>query len=164
MTKTPEEIQQIKDAFSTEKYFYFTVDKTACKWAHIQKPDDKFGEPIYKIDLMLSKEQAEDMKAIGFNVRTNKDGEVFITAKMKAKYPDGSYRDKPVVEIEDGTPWTEPVGNGSVVTVHCSSKFVTVAGKTHLPLYFNRVTIHSLVTYTTSVPGGTGGGVGKIQF
>jgi len=142
-------IQEMQSAFEG-KYQKFQIQSTECRWARVHKPDEgnaKYSiKPAWKIDLLLSEAQYTEMKAIGFPVK-EKEGEYFITAKRKVHNPDGTLRTPPVVEFPDGTPCTDAIGNGSIVTVHCSAKFFSVAGKTHLPLYFDKVVVENLVAF-----------------
>ena len=154
-------VAEMQELFEGQ-YQPFEIKNVKCRWAHVQKPDDRFGEPVYKIDLILSEDQADEMRDIGFNVRT-KEGEHFITAKMKAKTPNGDERKPPTLVYDDGTEVEEYIGNGSTVTVSCSAKYVTVAGKTFLPLYFNKVTVHDLVVFQPKGQG-TGPNAQMISF
>lgn len=90
--------------------YYFTGK---CKWARLQKPDDKYKK--YSIDVELADEvqqkEYSDLKLKG----KIKDGYVSFSS-----YPDkkkGGPAQQPLVVDMDGKPLSELVGNDSEVTV-----------------------------------------------
>lgn len=86
---------------------YFTGE---CKWAKVYKPDDKYQK--YSIDVLLDMKQYEEFQKFKFKTPGKLDnGKFWVT--MRRKVEDGA----PTVLDKDGNPFTETIGNGSVVTV-----------------------------------------------
>jgi hypothetical protein len=120
------------------------------KWAALQEPDTKF-EPCWKIDIIITEEQANNLKAVGFKCRQDSDGDWILRAKKKVRTKSGKAQRAPLVVGRDGrTPITDNVGNGSLCNVNVYAKYVEVAGVTHLPCYLNEVQVIDLVPYSGS--------------
>lgn len=86
---------------------YFTGE---CKWAKVYKPDDKYQK--YSIDVLLDMEQYEEFQKFKFKTPGKLDnGKFWVT--MRRKVEDGA----PVVVDKEGNPFTDTIGNGSIVTV-----------------------------------------------
>ena len=84
--------------------------KGPCKWARLNKPDDKYNK--YSIDVQLDMEQYTALKAL--KVKNNgkpDDGKMWVTFRRKQE--DGA----PNVVDSNGKKFEEPIGNGSEVTV-----------------------------------------------
>lgn len=93
-------------------------------WASVQEPNVKF-EPVYRIDLAISDEDAEmirnESKKISpkgrqISIKKDERGNVF-TIKKKAYKKDGTPNMKPKVVDRSKKPFDQLIGNGSVVDV-----------------------------------------------
>ena len=125
----------------------FTLANVPVKWASLLKPDTRF-EPCYKVDLILTKDQAERMAAVGFKIRTDKDGDKVLRVKKKTMTKSGTPMEPPSCVGPDGeTVFTERVGNGSVLNVSIFAKYIEVSGTTYLPAYLNGVQVVNHVPY-----------------
>ena len=125
----------------------FTLANVPVKWASLLKPDTRF-EPCYKVDLILTKDQAERMAAVGFKVRTDKDGDKVLRVKKKTMTKSGTPMEAPSCVGPDGeTIFTERIGNGSVLNVSIFAKYIEVSGTTYLPAYLNGVQVVEHVAY-----------------
>ena len=126
------------------------INGVKVKWAALQSPDTRY-EHCWKVNLILSKEQAEKMMAVGFNVSQDKDGDYFLVAKKKCRTKEGKLQTAPLVVGRDGrTPFTEELGNGSTVNAQVFSKYVEVKGETWLTAYLNSVQVLEHVPYSGS--------------
>jgi hypothetical protein len=125
----------------------FPINGVAVKWAYLDAPDTRF-EHKYKVDLVLTKDQAEKMKAVGFKIKTDKDGDFVLTATKKTRTKGGKVMEAPRVVGRDGqTPFTEKVGNGSIINIKIFAKYTEVSGNTFLPAYINSVQVLSHVPF-----------------
>lgn len=88
-------------------------------WASVLVPNTTF-EPVYCIDLVISKEQADELKKQGLKPKLNKDGEWVMKFKRNVVKKDGSYAEKPKLVDSARNPITVSVGNGSEVIVQYS--------------------------------------------
>jgi hypothetical protein len=117
------------------------------KWAALINPDTKF-EACWKLDVVLTKEQAEKMLAVGFGVKVDKDGDHVLRVKKKCRTKKGDLMTPPTVVGRDGqTPFTENVGNGSICNINIFAKYIEVNGNTYLPAYLNEVQVLEHVPY-----------------
>jgi hypothetical protein len=131
----------------------FALINVKVKWAALNKPDTRF-EPCWKVDAVLSPDQAEKMKAVGFRIRQDADGDWVLRCKKKCRTKSGQPMEAPRVVGRDGvTPFTENIGNGSVMNINVFAKYIEVAGKTHLPAYLNEAQVVEHVPYTGGSPG-----------
>lgn len=125
----------------------FTLTNVLCKWANLITPDTRY-EHKWKIDIILTKKLAASLKSVGFNVRTDKDGDEILRVIKKTRTKAGSPMEAPrVVGLDGNTPFTERVGNGSKVNIKIYAKYIEVSGETHLPAYINAVQVVDLVPY-----------------
>lgn len=106
-------------------------------WAHITKPsgdrivkdsrgrDLKF-ESQYKIDLILTPEEANRLNKEGYNIKKvtkeipgieNSIGLPFLHIKAGELFPDGNVAPKPVCVDSSTNPYTGLIGNGSKVNI-----------------------------------------------
>lgn len=97
-------------------------------WASIQKPNTKF-EPQWTIDLLINKEQAEELHKAAKELVEGKNDKIFeikkdeekggfiVRFRQKVERADGSLNEAPRVIDITGKPFTALVGNGSEVTV-----------------------------------------------
>ena len=126
----------------------FTLNNVKCKWANLITPDTRY-EHKWKIDLILTKKLAESLKSVGFNVKTDKDGDQYLRVVKKTRTKSGTPMEAPrVVALDGSTPVTERIGNGSVVNIKIYAKYIEVSGQTHLPAYINAVQVVELEPYT----------------
>lgn len=91
-----------------------TVKGTAC-WAHVVKPNTKF-DPVYSIDVIVGKEEAEVLELSGLTVKEDDRGLVCVF-RRKAFKKDGSPANQPSVVDAKRHPYNGTVGNGSLVNV-----------------------------------------------
>jgi len=94
------------------------VIKGKALWAKVFTPDTKFG-PKYTIDLIISKKDYDALGKITTNgLKINEQGEHVAKFKTAAVWKDGKPKDSPRVVGPDGkAPFTQDIGNGSVVNV-----------------------------------------------
>lgn len=125
----------------------FTLTNVKCKWAALITPDTRY-EHKWKIDVILTKKLSESLKSVGFNVRTDKDGDEILRVIKKTRTKGGSPMEAPrVVGLDGITPFAERIGNGSTVNIKIYAKYIEVSGQTHLPAYINAVQVVDLVPY-----------------
>jgi hypothetical protein len=133
-----------------------TLTNVPVKWAATQRPDTKF-ESVWKINIILTDEQATKLKSVGFRVKTDKDGDQILTARRKTQTKSGDPIAPPTVVGRDGTTrFTEELGNGSVVNVRVWCKYKQVSGETYLPAYLNEIQVIEHIPYG-------GGGFGDVD-
>ena len=89
--------------------------KGMAHWAHLVKPNTKF-EPVYSIDVVVDKEQAEVLELAGLNVKEDDRGLVCVF-KRKLNKKKGGTNPPPAVVDAKMNPYTGNVGNGSLVQV-----------------------------------------------
>ena len=147
-----------------EEMYTFKLEGIKCMYPRLFQPDTKF-ESVWKVDLILPQKLADEMAAVGFNVRQKDygDGEVnVITAKRKTHKRNGDPMYPPNVYDADAARWDEAVaiGNGSVLNVQVAAQYREVGGKTRLPLYLNAVQVVELVPYHGSPFSKVGGDSG----
>jgi hypothetical protein len=106
--------------------------KGPCKWAQVYKQDDKYNN--YKIQLYLNAEtKAAYIKSgIQVGIKTDEDGEYVVFRRPHAKLIKGDVANlgPPKVEDKDRNPFTQTIGNGSIVEVDVSV-YDTIKGKGH---------------------------------
>lgn len=125
----------------------FTLRNVKCKWASLITPDTRY-EHKWKVDIILTKKLAESLKSVGFNVRTDKDGDQILRVIKKTRTKAGAPMEAPRVVARDGsTPFTERLGNGSTININIYAKYIEVSGETHLPAYINAVQVVELEPY-----------------
>jgi hypothetical protein len=138
---------KIKRIEKFEEGCVLPITNRPVKWASLITPDTKF-DPCWKIDIVLTKEQADKMKSAGFKVRQDTDGDWILRAKKKVRTKSGQPMSAPTVVGRDGvTPFTENVGNGSICNVNIFAKYIEVSGQTYLPAYLNEVQVVEHVPY-----------------
>jgi hypothetical protein len=125
----------------------FTLTNVKCKWAALIQPDTRY-EHKWKIDVILTKKLSESLKSVGFNVKTDKDGDLILRVIKKTRTKSGTPMEAPrCVGLDGSTPFTERIGNGSTVNIKIYAKYIEVSGETHLPAYINAVQVVDLVPY-----------------
>jgi hypothetical protein len=91
------------------------IIKGKAMWAMVHTPDTKF-EPMYRIDLLVDKKTADEVKEIGLKVKETKDG-LLVRFRRKVNRKDGTVNKPPIVVDAAKQPFGENIGNGSVVKV-----------------------------------------------
>jgi len=136
------DLETIKNTFQSGDYVNFPLNSIMLEWPHLAEPDTHFDSVgKYHVNCILSEAQAKDMEFIGFNVKTNTEGQKYVDAKRKPILG-------PPRVIQDGEPFdAAAIGNGTVATVKCSTKYMKVTGKYYLPIYLEEVAIEDLVVY-----------------
>ena len=92
----------------------YKIDNVEMNWVKIANPIDSFGNKVYEMQIVVSKEQADVLKSNFFNVK-EKDGKFTVNLKRNAFKKDGSDNgkvravDSDLKAIED----TRTIGNGS---------------------------------------------------
>lgn len=115
-----------------------------CKWACVMEPNTKFT-PEWSITAILTPNQEKKLKAAGYNVKTDKDGDTILKIKRNVNKRDGSVADAPDVVDALGNPWPKGklIGNGSTVEIHFST--FEAFGKP--ATYLNQVVVVDHVAY-----------------
>jgi hypothetical protein len=126
----------------------FTIEDRPVKWAMVlpEHPDTKY-EHRWKVDVVLDEAWKENLQKAGFNIYQDGDGDWILRVIKKVKTRAGKTQAPPTVVAKDGTPVTVPVGNGSVCDTRVYAKYNTVAGKTFLNAYLNKLTVNEHVLY-----------------
>ncbi len=129
-----------KTNFKDGKYHNIQFNGVEAYWASLFEPDTAFGKSEWNIrchfkDAALVKE----MKAIGLNVKDVTDGKNSnnpisykdtLLVKKGTATAKGVKNDPPFIVGPDGrTPWTEELGNGSLVNVKASIIYYDSLGK-----------------------------------
>ena len=118
-----------------------------CQWAKLQTPDDYKGKHKWSIQLIYNmsdpneKKEADALKAAGFNVR-EKNGVTFLEIKKDA---DRNPTPPPCVGPDGKTPFTEELGNGTIVNVNAFAKKWDVCET--ITLYLEGVQVVNHVPY-----------------
>ena len=96
----------------------YKIDNVTMNWVKIDTPVDSFGNMVYEMQIVVSKEQAETLKANHISVK-EKDGQFVANLKRKAFKKDGSDNGKVRAVDADLKPIenTRSIGNGSVGNV-----------------------------------------------
>lgn len=138
------DLDAVKETFRSGEYVAFPLKDCILEWAgHLATPDTKFDAVgKFKCNCVISDDIAAEMIEVGFNVKKNADGQYFVQPTRK---PDLG---KPVVvDVAGDLVDPQNIGNGTIATVDVKTKFMVVAGKEHLPLYIEKVTVNDLVEY-----------------
>ncbi len=138
------DLDSVKETFMSGEYVKFPLKNVILEWCHFVEPDTRFDKVgKFKCNAILGKKQAEDMEYIGFNIKTNADGQKYVVVKRSPVLG------PPTVEDTDGNSVDgSSVGNGSVATIYGSAKYMTVSGNNYLPVYMDKVVIEDLVIYS----------------
>ena len=123
------------------------------QWAKLATPDEYKGSKKFKLEMYFeTKEEldkSEVYKAENFNVRTKNDKVILGMSKefSKAKHvgPDGTICIE-VVGPDGVTPFTEELGNGTIVNINGTAKKWDVTDK--VTLYIGEVQVVEHVVYT----------------
>ena len=98
---------------------YFTGK---AKWAKVFKPDDKFGDPVWSVMLYMDDANLENFYCTGMTMKPKTDDEgTFITFRRgqfkNIKNERVEFKPPEVVGPDGVTPFTDIIGNGSIVTI-----------------------------------------------
>ncbi len=139
---------KIDDKFD-DNYIPVSFRNKKVQWARLNEPDEYKGKKSWKLQMIYDmtdpteKAEATALKKAGFNVR-EKNGITFLEVKkaVDEKHPEK----KPYVVGPDGkTPFTEDIGNGSVVNVNASAHHWDVCET--ITLYITGVQVVNHVVY-----------------
>lgn len=135
----------------------FPLPNLEVEWCHLTKPDTKFGKSQWELTCRLPEQLATDMKEAGFNVKKKSDHAKFqagapdywfIVAYRKTQTSKGVALTPPKIFERDGKTLFEGlVGNGTVLNVKISAKYVEVSGEMKLPCRLVSAQIVTLVPY-----------------
>ena len=120
-------------------------------WASVQAPNEKFPPPVYCIDLVIDQELADTLTADGVSVKTNKEnGELTVKAKRAQFRKDGTLNTKPNCVDMAKQPFTDLIGNGSLVNLQVNVFDWEFAGKKGRSLDFVGVQVVEHVAFSGS--------------
>ena len=154
-------VSPIKDKYKEGKYIRMRLVNVEGHWAHLQKPDTAFGDSKYSIDLYMDDALGDALRAEGFNVKpkVTSDGTVATKNHLKPKSSaidkkTGGMNKPPEVVGPDGKPFTEPIGNGSILNVTIDARAWPKVGKPSewtLSAYLVKVEVVKHIPYTGGV-------------
>ncbi len=84
-------------------------------WASVQRPNTTY-KPVFSIKLELDAENAAAVEAAGLRTKTL-DGKKFVTFSKSAVMKDGTPAKPPIVLTAAKQPFSDLIGNGSLVRV-----------------------------------------------
>lgn len=105
------------------KQHYFTGN---AKWAKVYTPDSEYNN--YSINVELDANSLKEFDASGIRVRPKADKE---DGKMYYRFRRSAEDDLPLVVDKQGEKFSQPIGNGSKVTVRVESYDTKRHGKGH---------------------------------
>lgn len=160
--------------FKNGQFHNMQLDNVKVWWEHLFELDTAFGKSEWNIRCHLEDQPklCKAMKDVGLNVKDVIDGKngdnptphkdtlmvskKSITAKGKVQTP-------PKIVGPDGrTPWTEELGNGTVVNVQFSIVFYDSLGK--FGVYLDAVQVVNHVVRNTGGFSDTTGGSSDVPF
>lgn len=121
------------------------LNNAKVKWAKLIQPDEMSGK--WSIDLYLTAEQLEAVKAEGIEPKTDKEGTPFIYAARKPKSNKGTEIPPPRVVDMERKPFKGAIGNGSVCNVIVSFYDWTFQKKTGRGVWLEAVQVVDLKEY-----------------
>lgn len=117
------------------------------QWAHTVTPDEYKGKKKWCFEMLYDKNNKDDAKEIkilkdaGFNIREKGDKVILKVQKDADKYPNPPHTVGP-----DGvTPFSETLGNGTVVNVNATAKKWDVCST--ITLYIEGIQVVKHVPY-----------------
>ena len=120
-------------------------------WASLNRPNERF-EPMWRIDLAVDSQSAEDLKGQGITVsETTVDEKTIpniIRFKRKVSKASGDKNTQPQLVDAEKKPLEKIVGNGSKVKVMYKSYEWNFKGKKGIGLDLQAVQVMDLVEYT----------------
>lgn len=105
-----------KQQLSKHKNKNMKLNNCKVKWAHVHEPNNSFPPPTWSINIYLSGEQLNEVKAEGLPFKTDEEG-AYIVAKRKTKTVEGKDIPAPRVVDMNKQPFNKEIGNGSVCNV-----------------------------------------------
>ena len=119
-------------------------------WASLTRPNEKF-EPMWRVDLSVSDEVAEDFKSKGISVgQTVVDEQTInniVRFKRKVSKANGDKNQPPTLVDASKQPLDKIVGNGSKVKVMYRSYDWNFKGKKGVGLDLQAVQVSDLIEY-----------------
>lgn len=93
------------------------VKGAAVKWAKVYEPDATYPPPRWSVKIYPTEAQAKELIKLGIVMREDDKGGVFFEAKRNVETTKGKKLDPPRVVGPDKSPFTKPIGNGSVCNI-----------------------------------------------
>lgn len=132
----------------------FILPGVPVEYAMVQedRPDEYRGEKKWKIDCMLDDDRANKLKKAKFLIKYRLDengrasGAPFLSVYRKCITQKGKELDPPSVTLEDGTLYTDAIGNGSICDVYVYARENT-DGSGRVVSFLNKVIIKELIPY-----------------
>lgn len=121
-------MSNMADKLKAGQYVNFNISNVECRFCHLFQPDTAFGGNKWHLQAILADEVAEELKALGLTVKdhTDKEGNVtknILKPKKEVVTSKGKQQDPPIIVGPDGrTPFTEEIGNGSVLNLRLSAR------------------------------------------
>jgi len=142
----------------TKGYTNIKLSNIECHWLHLDEPDTAFGNNKWCLEMRLDDGIAQQLRDIGFIVKDKIDlstqevkGKNVLKAKKEVVTQKGKVQMKPSVVGPDGkTPWTEPMGNGTICNLHLSFKAWFVNGVWQMSMYIDAVQVVTLAAFAGS--------------
>jgi len=117
------------------------------EWCSVQAPNDRFPPATYETDLVIDESNAETLRADGITVK-EKDGKLWVKAKRKQFRTDGTLNTKPNCVDANKKPFTDLIGNGSLVNLQVNAFDWEFAGKKGRSLDFVGIQVFYLVEFS----------------
>lgn len=131
----------------------YRIDGVTLNWAKLATPVSPFGTAQYELQIEVSKEQAETLKANHLNVK-EKDGKFTVSLKRKAVKADGSDNGMVRVVKSDASPMTtdemKKIGNGSKGNVIVFQYEYSAAGRSGIASSLTAIQVTDLVEYIST--------------
>lgn len=119
-------------------------------WAFTKNPDSKF-EPCWRINVLLSDEEANKLKELGLKIKRNDDGIFEFRLKRNVERKKGTGKnDPPKVVDAQLNPFDGLIGNGSKVNVKFGLYSWEFKGKKGISADLQAVQVLDLVPYVSS--------------
>lgn len=137
------DIDALKAKVQSGDYVSFPLKNVILQYPHLATPDTKFDAVgAYKVNAIIPDDIADDMEAVGFNVKENDDGQKYIVCKRKPSLG------APTVVDENGNAVNpENIGNGTIADLELQTKYWTVGKNPTQAVYISKVIITDLVIY-----------------
>jgi len=127
-------------------------------WASVTAPNTKF-EPCWTVDLLLDKKTAQAINSACEELKDSKKdklpvfkldeekGGYLVKIKQRCTFSNGKGANPPKVVMEDGTKYTNNVGNGSDISILYNIVRTEFKGQGYVSLFLRGVKIHNLVKF-----------------
>ena len=123
-----------------------SVLKGTAMWASVHTPNVKF-EPAYTIDLVVDEQTYNEYASQGYPAKITDTGQHVLKFKRKQFKNDGTELPKPTVVDANTQPFTQEIGNGSIVNVQFIPGESQWGKKTFKKLYLVGVQVLEHVEY-----------------